>query len=388
MMQLPLSQKSRDLVGLLRVHDYPASLLSFILDAVGSDISMRNMFLFWGALLLVDGVFCVDVTVTVMEGDSLTLKPQTVIPEGEDDSALWKIGDSIIARINKAKGRFSTSEGDDERFKGRLKLDHQTGSLTITNTRTNHTGLYTLKISGTTEKSDTFSVTVSDAVKSLSVMEGDTVTLHTGVTDIQRDDQIKWKFGDQDLNGPDDTRWRNIHRNDETGEITIRNIQRDQSGDYELEINTSSVILHRKLHINISEMKPVSEKEGESITLDTGLIEKKGYDMIFWKFKDYLIAEINKGTDDFVKHDTSAGGKFKGRLKMHPQNVSLVISDSKPTDSEVYHLTMGSSSHTIQRDISVTVSAIPQSSAVLWIVIGIVGIVIGIVIGIIGAKKC
>ncbi|XDV23366.1 hypothetical protein PO909_027962 [Leuciscus waleckii] len=211
---------------------------------------MRNIFFLFGALLLVDVVF--GVAVTVMEGDSVTLKPHTVIPEGEGDSAQWKFGELIIARINKAKGRFSTSEGDNVGFKGRLKLDNQTGSLTITNIRTDHAGLYTLKISGTTETSETFSVTVSDNVKSLSVTEGDTVTLHTGVTDIQRDDQIQWKFGDQDLNGPDDTRWRNIHRNNETGEITIRNIQRNQSGDYELEINTTSVILHRKLHINIS----------------------------------------------------------------------------------------------------------------------------------------
>lgn len=54
------------------------------------------------------------------------------------------------------------------------------------------------------------------------------------------------------LNGPVDTRWRNIHRNNETGEITIRNIRRDQYGDYKLVINTASMILHRKLNITIS----------------------------------------------------------------------------------------------------------------------------------------
>jgi len=35
----------------------------------------------------------------------------------------------------------------------------------------------------------------ADGVKSVSVTEGDTVTLHTGVTG----DQILWKFGDQEL---------------------------------------------------------------------------------------------------------------------------------------------------------------------------------------------
>ncbi len=46
----------------------------------------------------------------------------------------------------------------DERFRDRLKLDHQTGSLTITNTTTEHAGDYQLDIIGV--KSKTFSVSV------------------------------------------------------------------------------------------------------------------------------------------------------------------------------------------------------------------------------------
>ncbi len=40
-------------------------------------------------------------------------------------------------------------------------------------------------------------VAVTDDVQSVSLMEGDSVTLQTGVTKVQRDDQILWKFGDQ-----------------------------------------------------------------------------------------------------------------------------------------------------------------------------------------------
>ncbi len=40
-------------------------------------------------------------------------------------------------------------------------------------------------------------VAVTDVVESVSVIEGDSVTLHAGVTEIQRDDQIVWKFEDQ-----------------------------------------------------------------------------------------------------------------------------------------------------------------------------------------------
>ncbi len=41
-------------------------------------------------------------------------------------------------------------------------------------------------------------VVETDEVKSVSVLEGDSVTLRTDITGIQRDDEILWKFGDND----------------------------------------------------------------------------------------------------------------------------------------------------------------------------------------------
>ncbi len=45
----------------------------------------------------------------------------------------------------------------DERFRDRLKLNNQTGSLTITNTTTQHTGCYKLQ---TNSVNKTFKITV------------------------------------------------------------------------------------------------------------------------------------------------------------------------------------------------------------------------------------
>ncbi len=99
-------------------------------------------------------------------------------------------------------------------------------------------------------------VVETDVVESVSVMEGDSVTLHAGVSEIQRDDQIVCMFKDQvipiaHLNRPNDARWRNIHLNDQTRDLVISNIRSDQSGDYKVEINTISKVLHRKFRIAV-----------------------------------------------------------------------------------------------------------------------------------------
>ncbi|XP_058618033.1 natural killer cell receptor 2B4-like [Onychostoma macrolepis] len=105
------------------------------------------------------GVFGDSVSVT--EGDSVTLYTDvTEIHEGED--ILWNYGaeNSLIAKIRKKKLIFTTFEGPDGRFRDRLKLDNQTGSLTITSITTEHAGLYEVKISGAKITSKTFSVSV------------------------------------------------------------------------------------------------------------------------------------------------------------------------------------------------------------------------------------
>jgi len=99
---------------------------------------------------------------SVMEGDSVTL--HTDVNEiQDDDNILWKYGaeNSLIAKINRENRIFSTYDDvPDGRFRDRLKLDDQTGFLTITHTTTEHTGVYTLVIIGAKWSSKTFNVSV------------------------------------------------------------------------------------------------------------------------------------------------------------------------------------------------------------------------------------
>ncbi|XP_067310511.1 SLAM family member 5-like [Pseudorasbora parva] len=82
----------------------------------------------------------------VMEGDSVTLRPN-VTEIKRDDLILWTFGpkNTHIAKINRAHHEIF-DDSVDGRFRARLHLDNQTGSLTITNASTQHSGTYRIEI--------------------------------------------------------------------------------------------------------------------------------------------------------------------------------------------------------------------------------------------------
>ncbi|XP_050951083.1 T-cell surface antigen CD2-like [Labeo rohita] len=124
---------------------------------------MSHMFilfcLYWWCFIGSSGVF--GESVSVIEGDSVNLNSD-LTEIHEDDYILWKFGaaNSLIAEINIEKRVFSTFDGPVGRFRDRLKLDKQTGSLTITNITNEHDGHYELEIDGPRWTTKTFSVSV------------------------------------------------------------------------------------------------------------------------------------------------------------------------------------------------------------------------------------
>uniref|UniRef100_A0A672KF56 Immunoglobulin domain-containing protein n=1 Tax=Sinocyclocheilus grahami TaxID=75366 RepID=A0A672KF56_SINGR len=202
-----------------------------------------------------------DVSLSVNEGDSgdsVTL--HTDVETNQQEKIRWYFNDTRIAQITGDQTNICTdvqcNEGT-ERFRDRLKLDHQTGSLTIMNTSEPDSGVYRLRIiSSSNINENIFIVAVygeSSCLKRKSVKEGESVTLDPG--EIKNlNDSMTWYFsdilmaeitGDQSKIGTDDQckeRFRNRLKLDhQTGSLNITNTRTTDSGHYKLQMNHSRI---------------------------------------------------------------------------------------------------------------------------------------------------
>ncbi|XP_056615694.1 natural killer cell receptor 2B4-like [Triplophysa dalaica] len=112
-----------------------------------------------------------------------------------------------------------------------------------------------------------------DEVKSVSVKEGHSVTLHTDLTELQSQDDIEWMFGVQspdeiiatfyrkdNITSLNKERFRNhVEIDDQTGSLIITNITTQHTGLYKLEITRkpSSHIRHFNLTVYAGLSVPV-----------------------------------------------------------------------------------------------------------------------------------
>uniref|UniRef100_A0A8C2C7D6 Immunoglobulin domain-containing protein n=1 Tax=Cyprinus carpio TaxID=7962 RepID=A0A8C2C7D6_CYPCA len=374
---------------------------------------MQNMLLLSLLLLFMEGVSGGNETgsVSVMEGDSVTL--HTDVSEiNNDDTLLWVFGpkEYVISQITRKNDLTSFFVTDDERFRGRLQVDQKIGSLTIRNTRITHSGQYKLTISREKTTTKIFSVTVfgvvneTDGMKSVSVMEGDSVTLHTDA-EIHTDDLIVWRFGDKgillakldvgtnesSLNDADE-RFKDRLQLNQTGSLTIKKTRTEHTGLYEVQIRGSessqrfllsvtalpdpglspgvivgiaaavllfltavvAVVVIYYCHKFSEPKKQVVRtepvKSGDFVTLNIDS-EIKSDDLILWTFgaKNCLVVKVDSGT-------TTISENFIGRLQLDHQSGSLTIRNTRTRDSGVYKLQIINSEQTTFRRFNVTVT--------------------------------
>ncbi|XP_067252741.1 uncharacterized protein [Chanodichthys erythropterus] len=197
------------------------------------------------------------------------------------------------------------------------------------------------------------------------VMEGDSITLNTGVKKTQQD-RIRWYFNDTriaQINGDLSKACTDVKCNEgterfrdrlkldnQTGSLTITNIRTTDSGEYQLKIFSSNSISEKIFRVSVTglppaeqdKMKTKSVKEGEPVTLDPGVI-KNTNNVMTWYFNDTFIAEIT-GDPNKTCPDFQCPERFRDRLKLDNQTGSLTITNTRTTDSGLYKLLIRSSS--------------------------------------------
>ncbi|XP_067253088.1 uncharacterized protein [Chanodichthys erythropterus] len=288
-------------------------------------------------------VFGADEEKIWIEGFSITLNSDlTEMKDG--DVIQWRFGNTLIAEINKQNNRFTVYDDVlDGRFRDKLKLDNQTGSLTITETRTEHAGVYQLEINSVRKR---FNLTVAE-IKEVSVKMGDSVTLNSGLTEMKDGDQIQWKFEkgpviaeinvtadrftvyDDVLDG----RFRDrLKLDNQTGSLTITNITTEHVGSYQRLILYTWIDYFLRIYDEVT-----SVMEGNSVSLNSGLAGMKKDDAIYWWFYKTLIAKINKEDDSITLYGV-LDGRFRDRLKLDKQTGSLTITNITTEHAGYYKL--------------------------------------------------
>ncbi|XP_059426006.1 uncharacterized protein LOC132160276 [Carassius carassius] len=323
--------------------------------------------------------------VFMMEGDSVTL--HTDVKTIQQERITWYFNDTRIAQIRGDQSKICTDVQCKERFRDRLKLDSQTGDLTITDIRTTDAGVFQLHAVSKRIILKVFNVTVidvsraeTDQTNTKSAMEGESVTLDPGLvknpnvsmTWFFNDDFIAEITGDQSkicTNDQCEERFRNRLKLDhQTGSLTIMNINSTDAGLYKLQNNSHihphhSIISIRRFSITVTGVSgvetdgvSVSLMEGDSVTPHTD-VEMNQQDTMRWYLNDFRIAQIT-GDQRKICTDDVCRERFRDRLKLDHQTGSLTIMDITNTDSGEYKLLI-SSKKIIQKIFHVAVYDVP-----------------------------
>uniref|UniRef100_A0A8C1RRM4 Ig-like domain-containing protein n=1 Tax=Cyprinus carpio TaxID=7962 RepID=A0A8C1RRM4_CYPCA len=181
-----------------------------------------------------------EVSLLVNEGESVIL--HTGVKTGQQEKIRWYFSDIRIAEISGDLSYICTDvqcKNSDERFRDRLKLDNETGSLTIMIIRELDSGLYRLRIISSSSMNENILLSKTFTVEKKSV-EKESVTLDPAVIKKQND-SMKWYFNDSliaEITGDQNKIYK---LNNQTGSLTITDTRTTDSGDYKLEKNRSRI---------------------------------------------------------------------------------------------------------------------------------------------------
>ncbi|KTF91431.1 hypothetical protein cypCar_00044824, partial [Cyprinus carpio] len=140
---------------------------------------------------------------------------------------------------------------NDGRFRDKLLMDNQTGSLTIRNIRSEHTGLYELTVISGETSLKSFSVTVYD----LTIREQQNMSEYTQIIYcLQKEDQPEWIFRRPEIVANQNTKCQDISRRCELS-ISLSlplEVEYQEKNTYSCVINNP--IRNQTIHLNITEL--------------------------------------------------------------------------------------------------------------------------------------
>uniref|UniRef100_A0AAR2JDR7 Ig-like domain-containing protein n=1 Tax=Pygocentrus nattereri TaxID=42514 RepID=A0AAR2JDR7_PYGNA len=292
------------------------------------------------SLSIVSGLLCSAgeevVRLQELEGNTVTI--HTGLTGVQSDAhILWLYGpenaDIKIVNSDSFEGKIITNY-DSERFRDRLQLNRTSGSLTIRNISREDSGVYKLQIN----------TKISDFERGV-VLEGNTVTIHTGLTGVQSDAHILWFQGPEStmivnsliirgeiITDYDSERFRDrLQLNRTSGSLTITNISREDSGVID-QISGLVISSFTQGLLGRDEVETVEVKEGATVTLRTDWPSERDADIV-WMF-----GTTNTGIalKDSSGSSTHYDERFRDRLQLDTKTGSLTISNISTTHSGDY----------------------------------------------------
>ncbi|KAK7126550.1 hypothetical protein R3I94_017897 [Phoxinus phoxinus] len=295
-------------------------------------------------------------SVSVTEGESVTLNTDAKIHKYA--MMLWRFGDKgvILAKIDIETNTISLNDTDG-RFGDRLQLDHQTGSLTINNTRITDSGLYELQIRDC-ESSQRFLLSVTDP----GLSPGDIAGIFFGVLVLVLL-LVAAAFGliycRRRISKPKRPTAVTCEEKEETataGEsfITLTEMQGSDTTEWAYKAADDLIAeINRGTRKTVA-VGSLSVEEGDPAVLKTRSTKIQTDDLILWTF-----GEENGLVVKADSRPTDINERFRDRLKLDKTTGSLFISNISHADSGPYNLQIINKEHAtfIRFNVKVTDSS-------------------------------
>ncbi|KAI2650686.1 Hemicentin-1 [Labeo rohita] len=224
--------------------------------------------------------------------------------------------------------------------------------------------------------------------ESVSVMEGDSVTLNTDVTEIYEDDDVLWKYGPKDsliaeiskedqifstFDGPDGRFRDRLKLDKQTASLTITNVATEHAGLYELQISgdklsskkfSVSVYVVNVSDVSLSWYKGKSLLSSISVSdlsislslpLEVEYQDNNTYSCVINNpisnqtqhlditelcpaSAENVEKQLTLKKQTFSKYDDVPDGRFRDRLKLDNQTGSLTITNITTQHAGCYEL--------------------------------------------------